>query len=175
MSEEKLRGIFWGGLAGGLGSIIPLLSFLNCFCCLWAWLAGGLAVALTGKGKERTASEAPVVGALAGAFAGLVSSTLQLLYAVTIGPSLSGTISSLRGILPGSIPEESLRMLEGLPESGLALLVMHVISAILVMGIFAVFGALGGLIYDRLSRPPASRGTTPPPPKESSHEAPEQE
>jgi len=61
--------------------------------------------------------------------------------------------------MPGGLPEGSLELLQGMPESGLAMVAMRLFSALFLMGIFAGFGALGALLYARLTRP-----TTPPPP-----------
>jgi len=165
LSESRMRGIFWGGLAGGIVSAIPLLNFMNCFCCLWAWMAGAIAVAVVGRKEVVSDRQAPGIGALAGAFAGLVASSLQLLYSlITPGPSLTSMLGSIRDIVPGGIPDSSMELLQGLPESGLAMVTMHLFSALFMMGIFAGFGALGALLYQRLTRPsvsPPAVGTDP--------------
>jgi hypothetical protein len=159
LSETRLRGIFWGGLTGGIASAIPLIAFMNCFCCLWAWVAGAVAVAVTGRSEPLVEKQAPSTGALAGVFAGLVASIMQLVWALVSGVSMTGMVDSLREMMPESIPEGSLQMLEGLPQSGLALVAMQLFSALFLMGIFAGFGALGALLYVRLTKP-----ATPPSP-----------
>jgi len=158
LSESRLRGIFWGGLAGGIVSAIPLLAFMNCFCCLWAWAAGAIAVAVVRRTDTLPDRQAPGIGALAGAFAGLVTSSIQLVYTLFSGPSLNSMLGSIQDLVPGGIPDSSMELLQGLPESGLAVVAMHLFSALFMMGIFAGFGALGALIYQRLTRP----GVSPP-------------
>ena len=153
LSESRLRGIFWGGLAGGITSAIPLLAFMNCFCCLWAWAAGAIAVAVVGRSETVPDRQAPGIGALAGAFAGLVASSIQLVYTLLAGPSLNSMLGSLQEIIPGGIPDSSVELLQGLPESGLAMIAMHLFSTLFMMGVFAGFGAPGALIYQRLTRP----------------------
>lgn len=153
LSENRLRGIFWGGLAGGLGSCLPLLALVNCFCCLWAWLAGALAVALIRRREPITKADVPKMGALAGAFAGLVSSTAQLIYSIAAGPVLESALGNLRNYLPVSVPEQSLEMLQQWSGSGLAMLAMQLVSALFLVAVFAVFGALGGLLYNRIAPP----------------------
>ena len=163
LSESRMRGIFWGGLAGGITSAIPLLNLMNCFCCLWAWVAGAIAVAVVGRTEIVPDRQASGIGALAGAFAGLVASSLQLLYSlITPTPSLTSMFGSIRDIVPGGIPESSMELLQGLPESGLAMVAMQLFSALFMMGIFAGFGALGALLYQRLTRP-----SVPPPADET--------
>jgi len=148
-----MRGIFWGGLAGGIASVVPLVALMNCFCCLWAWVAGAVAIAVVGRSGPVVEKEVPVTGALAGVFAGLVTSVLQLVWTLMSGFSMTGMIDSLRDLIPGGIPESSLEMLQGLPESGLAMVAMQLFSALFLMGIFSGFGALGALLYARLTRP----------------------
>lgn len=153
LSENRLRGIFWGGLTGGLGSCLPILALVNCLCCLWAWLAGAMAVALIRGREQLTYADAPKMGALAGAFAGLVSSTGQLLYRFVAGPSVESMLSSLQGVLPETIPEQSIEMFEGLAGSGIAMVIVHFLMTLFLIAIFAMFGALGGMLYIRLLRP----------------------
>ena len=159
LSETRMRGIFWGGLTGGIASVIPLIGLMNCFCCLWAWVAGAVAIAVVGRSEPLVEKEVPMTGALAGVFAGLVTSVLQLVWTLLSGFSMTGMLDSLGEMMPGGIPEGSLEMLQGLPESGLAMVAMQLFSALFLMGIFAGFGALGALLYARLTRP-----STPPPP-----------
>ncbi len=153
LSEDRLRGIFWGGLAGGLATAIPLIGWLNCFCCLWGWIAGAVAVAIVARTRVQREGEGAATGALAGAFAGLVSATLELLWTLTVGPAVSGLLDRVERFLPEDLPSGALDFLSHLPESGLALIAMQFVSAIFSMVLFAGFGALGALIYLRLTRP----------------------
>jgi len=93
------------------------------------------------------------MGAFAGAFAGLVSSTAQLIYSVATGPVLESALGNLRNYLPESVPEQSLELLQQWSGSGLAMLAMHLVSALFIVAVFAVFGALGGLLYNRIAPP----------------------
>jgi len=93
------------------------------------------------------------MGALAGAFAGLVSSTAQLIYSIAAGPVLESALGNLRNYLPESVPEQSLEMLQQWSGSGLAMLAMQLVSALFLVAVFAVFGALGGLLYKRIAPP----------------------
>jgi len=154
LSEERIRGIFWGGLAGGLASAIPLIGWLNCFCCLWGWVAGAVAAAVVVRTASLKEGEGAVTGALAGAFAGLVSSTLEVLWGLFMGPAMAGVFERLERYLPDNVPPGTLDFLQNLPEQGLALLAMQFFSAIFSMVLFAGFGALGALLYLRLTRPP---------------------
>ena len=157
LSENKLRGIFWGGSTGGLGSCLPVVGLVNCVCCLWAWIAGAIAVALIRGRESLDDRDAPKMGAIAGAFAGLVSSTGQLLYSIVAGPSTASFMGEIKGYLPDTFPEQSLEAFEGMASSGFAAVIFHFFSAIFMMAIFAVFGALGALLYVRFTgRKPAA-------------------
>jgi hypothetical protein len=164
LSEERTRGIFWGGLVGGLASAIPLIGWLNCFCCLWGWIAGAVAIAVVIRAGAFQERETAATGALAGAFAGLISSTIESVWGLLMGPAMAGFLERIERYLPDDVPPGTLDMLQSLPEQGLALVAMKLISTIFSMAVFAGFGALGALLYLRLTRPPGAppSGDTPP-------------
>ena len=72
-----------------------------------------------------------------------MTSVLQLVWTLVSGFSMSGMLDSLGEMVPGGFPEGSMEMLQGLPESGFALVAMQLFSALFMMGIFSGFGALG--------------------------------
>lgn len=157
LSENKLRGIFWGGLTGGLGSCLPVVGLVNCVCCLWAWIAGAMTVALIRGRESLDDRDAPKTGAIAGAFAGLVSATGQLLYSIMAGPSTTSFLGEIKRYLPDTFPEQSLEAFEGMASSGITAAIFHFISGMAMIAIFSVFGALGALLYVRFTgRKPAA-------------------
>lgn len=116
-----------------------------------------MAVALIRGRESLDDRDAPKMGAIAGAFAGLVSSTGQLLYSIAVGPSTAGFIGEIKGYLPDAFPEQSLKAFEGMAGSGIGAVILHFFSAIFLMAIFSVFGALGALLYVRFTgRKPAA-------------------
>jgi hypothetical protein len=168
LSDERMRGIFWGGLAGGLASAIPLIGWLNCFCCLWGWVAGAVAVAVVIRAGAFNEGEGAATGALAGAFAGLISSTIEILWALMMGPAFADLFERIERYLPDDVPPGTLDFLQNLPDQGLAMVAMKLFSTIFSMAIFAGFGALGALLYLRLTKPPR---VPPPTGSEPSHDA----
>ena len=156
-TEATLRGIFWAGLVGGVASAMPPFSLANCFCCLWAWLTGVLAVVLIRRREPLEERDVPRVGALAGAYAGLVALTLRLIGMVLFGRSQGDQFGQLQEIFPDTFSPDSLDFLAALTRDGSAQIGVIVAGGILEIALFALFGALGALLYARITRPSAPR------------------
>jgi hypothetical protein len=154
-TEATLRGIFWAGLVGGVASAVPPFSLGNCFCCLWAWLTGVLAVLLIRRREPLEERDVPRVGALAGAYAGLVALTLRLIGMVLFGGSQQAQLSDIQEMFPDTFSPESLDFLASLTGGGQAQIGMIVVAGIFEIGLFTLFGTLGALLYARMTRPPA--------------------
>jgi hypothetical protein len=180
-TEATLRGIFWAGLLGGVASALPPFSLANCFCCLWAWLTGVLAVVLIRRREPLEDRDVPRVGALAGAYAGLVALTLRLIGMVLFGASQQAQLDDIQRIFPDTLPPESLDFLTSLASGGSTQIGVVIAGGILEIALFALFGTLGALLYARMTRPPAPRTAPvdqPPAPlpgaePESGHDGPE--
>ncbi|MFO7769552.1 MAG: hypothetical protein R6W82_11440 [bacterium] len=164
LNEAQLRAVFWSGLVTGLLSAFPLTALFNCFCCLWAWAAGAGAVHLARRGEPEGVHDPLPLGARAGAYAGLVSSLLKLLWAAAAGSMGRVDIERVRSYLPDEMPREAGRMVERMLESGVAGPAGLIFSAVLSIILFAIFGALGAVLYDRISGPRDRREQPPPPP-----------
>lgn len=149
LTDEQLRGIFLGGLLAGVVSAIPLLNLGNCFCCLWAWVSGGAAVALIRRQEALPDRDLPKVGLLAGAYAGLVATVLELVWNIFFGLPAIDRLAEIRRMMPSQMPPETTRLFEQLFTSG----TMGLASALTRIFLFALFGALGAVVYGRLVRP----------------------
>jgi hypothetical protein len=177
-SEASLRGIFWAGLLGGVVSALPLVNLANCFCCMWAWLTGAAAVALVRQREPLIDSDAPKVGALAGAYAGLVMVTLNLLGQLA-GFGGGFDVGSLGEFFPESMPADSLEWVGTVSSSGPVQIVFALVGGVITAGLYAAFGALGAMLYVRFKRPagqlPAPPATGPDPEGESpaEHDSPD--
>ena len=153
LNEAQLRAVFWSGLVTGLLAAFPLTALANCFCCLWAWAAGAGAVHLARRRPEEGGVGPAALGAIAGAYAGLVSSLIEFLWAMAAGTFGRMDYEQVRSMLPEDLPQEGARMLERMLESGFAGPAGLLISAVLSMILFAIFGALGAVLYERLTGP----------------------
>jgi hypothetical protein len=155
-TEGVTRAVFWSGLAGGVASALPVLGAANCFCCLWAWATGALALYLARSAQALGPGEVPAVGALAGLYAALVAATLQAAGRLLFGPAEPIDMDSMRRLLPEGMPMDGLdpnTLLGGGPGE-----VAVLVGLLIVQGaLFAGFSALGALLADRLLPRPADR------------------
>ena len=168
LREAELRGIFWAGLLAGAASALPGIQMVNCFCCGWAWIAGAIAVGLAGRAVPGAMTEHRGVrlGARAGLYAGLVMGTLELIGDLLLG-STEVHRDTMGTYLPEQVPEAVRQSLQDALSSTYAGVTLTMVSTLMAMIVFALFGALGGLVYARLAggRTPArSDGMLRPPP-----------
>jgi len=135
-SRYYLKAAALGGLAGGVLSVIPVISACNIICCLWLVGAGFLAVHLVQKWSYQsvTPGEGATVGLLAGLCAGIFASALSAPFA--------GSRHAMMAPQLERMPPEVRQMTEHLLTGGAFWAIT--IVAFLVMG--AVFGTLGGLL-----------------------------
>ena len=134
------------GVLAGILSIAPYVSALNCVFCLWIVLGGALAVYLvkrmnTIKGKISTGK-----AALTGGFTGVVASIFIL-----------GTVF-LTDTFDIALQEamQTPEVQEALEEAGIALQDIYgvlLVFVVLIMAVlFLIFGALGGIISNEVTK-----------------------
>ena len=118
-----------GGIAGIL-STIPIINFVNCICCGWIVIFGFVSVYLL---KKDIKTVEPIDGAIVGALTGLIAFVVVTILDVLLNSLFVG----LTGMF-GSMEDMEINAL----SSGITLLVSGVMRII----IFPVFGAIGGII-----------------------------
>lgn len=92
MSELDLkRPAIIGGLIVGLGSVIPIVSLLNCCFCAWALIGGMMATKLLVDSSPRPVASGD--GAKVGAFAGMIGGGIYFFGQMLL--SMSSTASSM--------------------------------------------------------------------------------
>ena len=162
LDDAAMRGIFWGGLIGGLASALPLLQLGNCFCCLWAWVSGAAAMLLVRRDPAGSTLPAATLGALAGAWSGLVAGLLGLFSTLLLGPSARFESEDFSTFLPEGLDPQSWSDLAFFTESNPLTVLL---TTLLQIGVFALFGLLGALLTAALRPPagehPGSDGTAP--------------
>lgn len=136
------------GIAGvGMGLLgnLPLLNFVNCILCIWAWLGGAMAVVLYRRSQAGTPVVSTGQGAGLGALAGLVGAIVgvitYLLTASLSAPLMTSMMQTLNMNLP-----------TGMQNPGSVLgwaLILLVIDLVL----YPLFGGLGGLITANILKP----------------------
>lgn len=133
------------GLLGGVLSIIPIVQFGNCLCCLWIILAGGLAVFILKryyniKGKISTGN-----ALITGGSTGFVASFITLLPVMLFPDQVY------------SIVDEALRspeFQEAFQDAGVSVDASFfvVLAAVILIIAYSLFGALGGIISNEITK-----------------------
>jgi hypothetical protein len=131
-----------GGAVAGILSGIPLL---NCLCCLW--IIGGAILASYLAVKDSTVSLKASDGAVVGAFTGIFAAFIRLFLSIPFRAVEFALFRKIMERLSEYVPEtpsewKDIFSLGAGPISMAGLLLGLVLSA----AIFAVLGALGGII-----------------------------
>jgi hypothetical protein len=135
------------GLLAGILSSVPVLSLLNCVFCLWVVLCGGLAVYMVKRhyniqGKIIT-MKAALAGAITGGIAGIITNIPALI-------SREDMVTTLQEVLNQPEFQEIWKEAgTNLEESMDQLIVLAVILNIVL---FLLFGALGGIISNEITK-----------------------
>ncbi len=140
MNSKALTAAAIAGVAIGLLSGLPLIGAVNCLLCAWVWGGGIFAIWLYKRQSGATSVETgqgAMIGGVAGVVGGLISGLLGMLFS----GGTAATIAQLRSTLPPEQLEAMGPMLDAMASGGVG------IAAICFsVGIFAIFGVIGGLI-----------------------------
>jgi hypothetical protein len=168
---SKLQPVLIGGLVLGLGSVIPVLSFLNVCCCGWSIIGGALAAYLL----IRRSSVLPITssdGAGAGALAGVVGSFINLIIGVPLTllrwNSTLATLQQRTDAFPDAAARETVRQITDIMQSHPALVALGswLLFAVLSVGMAALGGVIGVAMFEKRKGQPPSQPFPPadPPP-----------
>ncbi len=140
---SKLQPAFWGGLFIGILSALPIVNAGNCCCCLWVISGGALATYLYQQNLPLsvTAADGALVGLLAGAIGGVIGALVAIPLEMMTGPMQLQFMERILSSNPEVTPEMR-EMMEGLMTGG----GFRVISMIVSVIVFTIFGMLGGLL-----------------------------
>ena len=144
---RRFQPSFVGGLFIGIVSSLPIVGGANACCCLWVVLGGLLTVYLQRQAhiEALDAAEAVLGGLVAGLVGALISTALSaLLYAV----SGDQVLQQIRGVLDGNaqVPPEIRDRVESLLGARNAPVMIGLISALVTVPMYSVFGMLGALL-----------------------------
>jgi hypothetical protein len=163
MWSERLQPAFWGGLFIGVLSALPIVAAGNCCCCLWVLAGGVLATYLRQQNAPTTipASEAALIGLMAGVIGGIVAGVLSLPMAALAGPWQQELVDRVLESNPDVPPQ-----LRDMLERGTVGAAAQVASMLITIVIDAIFGMLGGLlgivIFKKDTPPPGTVEILPP-------------
>ncbi len=171
MEKQKLlKPVLIGGLFSGLLSVLPCISGMNCVCCMWVVLGGGVSSYILVSGASTPPSDG--AGTLAGVGSGVVAIVLTTFYTfiflfvtgvgefqaqmVEISRQMQGQPAEIQEIL-----RPTMDMLEN--TSPFLLLMM---GSVVNFFFYIAAGAIGGMVGTRIFTPrrfgPAQQGFAPP-------------
>ena len=145
-----------GGLFIGVLSALPVINFANC-CCLWVICGGMLAVYLQQKDTPVPVetSSAALSGLIAGAIGGLISSVAGMLMFRLVGGDSQQALEQALSNIP-NMPPETAEWVRSLTQGS----TMALVSMVVTVPIYAVFGMLGALLGLAFFRKKVTPGTT---------------
>jgi hypothetical protein len=136
-----------GGVVGGVLSVTPIISVLNCVLCLWIVVGGALAVYFVKRWNDIKGKISTGKAALTGAISGFVAAIIV----IVVNFFLAG---DFRSILDEAM--RSPEVGEALRDAGVTLEeivgVVLVFVVLVMIVIFALFGALGGIISNEVKK-----------------------
>jgi hypothetical protein len=143
---DKIRPALFGGLTIAIISSVPILNFVNCFCCAGVILGGLLSVyfynkSLTSLGDITLSyGDGIILGLMSGAFGAIVGT----IFSSFIGTNLQQQIRKLMEYSSDLPPEfnDALDMLNQYQE-GFALIVLGLLISLIIN---CLFGMLGGIL-----------------------------
>ena len=149
-----------GGLLIGILSSLPVIGLANC-CCLWVISGGMLTVYLQQQSKPEPVEtgDAVIGGLIAGLIGAVIYCTVLYVKMMVLGPVVQTALENVRQQLegnpdiPAGVRDFVLNMIGG---SG-----MLVMTALITIPLYAVFGMLGALLGTALFRkkqPPVVQG-----------------
>ncbi len=151
-----------GGLFIGVLSALPVINFANC-CCLWVVLGGMLTIYLQQKDTPAPVetSAAALSGLIAGAIGGFISSVAGMLMFRLFGGDSQQAIEQALTNIP-NMPPETAEWVRSLTQGSTMALVSMVVS-VPVYAVFGMLGALLGLAFFRKKVTPDTTATMGPP------------
>jgi hypothetical protein len=140
---DKLRPALIGGALIGIISAIPIINWINCFCCAGVIIGGILAVHLYNKnlvGFELTSSDGVTIGLMAGASGALISTILTSLITGGVKRQIDRVLE-YSGEMPPELEDALLRIQQMGGE-----MFFVIVGLIFTLVIYSIFGIIGGLI-----------------------------
>lgn len=163
---SKYRAALFGGVAIGIISSIPGLNLINCCCCAGIIFGGMLSLYLYNQSLEEgmpplEASDAVILGVMAGIAGAFIATVIDLLLLAAVGPvGMEFVRSIVEGALEnleesGSVPPDVASQIrdqldEALSESSTVSGILGgLFISLIIYPIFAMLGALLGFAIFR--------------------------
>lgn len=142
-----LRSALIAGALFGAASAIPILNFLNCFCCALAILGGVLAAYfyIQESPVPVASGDGALLGLLTGVIGAFVSTLLGLPFAFLFRRMFLFDPERMLRELPPDIPPEAHQVIERLLQASIGL--VGIIATLLMnLVFFSIFALIGGVI-----------------------------
>lgn len=142
-----LRPALISGVIFGVASSIPIIGFLNCFCCSLIFGCGILSAYLLIRQSSFPVlyGQGALVGLLAGFFGALTTTIMDSILEILIGPYLKNIAFRFLENVPEQIPPELMEVIEKRMMEPFTVSAM-IISLIMSLIIFGIFSTLGGIL-----------------------------
>ena len=158
MNESgMLKPALIGGVVLGVCSAIPVVNFLNCVCCAWVIVGGGLAAYMYVKDSAVpvTLGRGITLGLLTGVIGTVVSSAISIPLRLMMSGAGMNVMEQMRQALDRipNLPPETRQMIENLAASGgmgLAVIIFGILFSLIINCLFAMIGgAIGVAIFEK--------------------------
>ncbi len=152
-----LRSALIAGALFGAASAIPILNFLNCFCCALAILGGVLAAYF--YIQESPVPVASGDGALLGLLTGIIGAIVQTLLSLPLKYLIPAfwmfDPDMMLKRLPPDVPPETYEIIERTVRlfAGFAGIFVELIMSLVLFSIFALIGGVIGVALFEKRRP----------------------
>ena len=141
--KAYLSSALWPGIVLGLLSVIPIVNYVNFFCCLWI-IGGGFLAALVFK--QETGDVKTGDGALCGLIAGLIGAVVQAVGVGILWYFFHETyLSSLYEIFSQAEFDAAMQdMMAQMVSNPIIMVSLTLVSGIILNSIFATLGGIIG-------------------------------
>ncbi len=156
---SKLQPALLGGLVIGLGSVIPIVSYVNFCCCGWGIVGGALAAYLLIK-RSPVLPVTKGEGAGAGALAGIVGSLVYLVIGIpwmllqwnNLITQMEQRSDNLTDAASREMMNQMIAMMQNHPV--VISLVVWIMFAVVAAGAAALGGVIGVAVFEKRKLPP---------------------
>jgi small-conductance mechanosensitive channel len=145
--QETLFPAFLCGIVAGILSAVPIIELSECFFCFWAVGAGALAVFVLKRTKKIEEKIRTFKAATTGAMADFIATIAMWLTSLAVAGSFS---SALWNVITGPGYQQAFRQTGTTSE--FAFLVAFVIMIVITGILLAVFGVIGGIIANEITK-----------------------
>jgi hypothetical protein len=144
MNSKALTAAAIAGAGIGLLSSIPILNLVNCLLCAWVWGGGIFAIWLYKRNSGEMAvpsNQGAIIGLVAGVIGGLIAGVLGSILGAGSFAAVASQMQEQMATLDPAQREQMQVVVDAMASGGLG-----IVTICMSVGIYGVFGLIGGLI-----------------------------